>query len=74
MLHRQRALYVLPIWFGNRVLLALIIFTLYKFQLLLLLIGLAVKKYFWYEDKKRYRLISKKHLSDALPVLSNIQV
>jgi hypothetical protein len=28
----------------------------------------------WYAGTKRYKLSTKKHLNDALPVLSNIQV
>ncbi len=73
MLHRQRALYVLSIWFCNYFALALTFYLHYTD----LEVGCfcAFNKFcLGPKIKKQCKLISPKHLVDALPVLRIIQI
>jgi hypothetical protein len=75
MLHRQRALYVLLAGLGNRVLLALNFIYIVQFRFWLLSNRLSCQQVlFGTRIIKQCKLISKKRLGDALPVLRKIKV
>ena len=75
MLHRQRARYALPIWLGNFIKwLSLFMNDVQNYKLAAFYKIALLISFVWNESIKRCKLITKKRLNDALPVLSNIQV
>jgi hypothetical protein len=75
MLHRQRALYVLLVGLGNRVLPALSFICIVQISILVAFYRLRCQQVlFGTRMKKQCKLICKKRLGDALPVLRKIKV
>ena len=61
MLHRQRALYALPIWLGNRILLALVSINDVQNLKLVAFYKITLSTSFvWYEDKKAVQVNMQK--------------